>query len=232
MEDDYILIPINDTYVNEEYDNCDRGNYTDEIIISNINDIFSLDDVTKEQILEKSKEENNILCIFEFKQYVLDIWNSYGKNKNSIWKQFYVDFNRQDIFIGNIKCCEISDFVEYIKPLKQNIYMGFACHTLASMLCNQSSFCVPFQLMFKLYQSESSVVVSRSNTHSDRTTISLNICDHYMTFTLTTCLYIVDIDTTNTESVIKLEINIDIPRFYEPRDTAIGIIKWTIDHQN
>ena len=133
-----------------------------------------------------------------------------------MWKQFYNDFNRQDIYIDSKLCTSVEEFEIYIEPLKTNKYVGLVCELLATLLCNQSSFCLPFQILHDIYHSDkNNISIVSSDPLQNlliRTSIYITINMLSIVFILRTTLYIINTDTSEIISIINTEINIDIPK--------------------
>jgi len=225
MEEDYEIIT-------EENIHASMDDLDNDIIVYTIkNDKTSIESIKNMYLRDVINKNVLSMCIFEFKEYIDDIWASYSHNVNNVWNQFYTDFNRQDIFINDNKCNSIDEFHKFVEPLKVNNYMGFICHTMASMLCNQSSFGLPFQLISSIYSSddEHRAVTSRmSYNQTKRTSIYLYINSLSLMLILKTILYIVDTDDANPLNIINVEMNIDIPRVGTSYDARIGFLHWDV----
>jgi len=220
MEDDYEIITKENI--------CD--DLDDDIIVYNIKNNKTSIETIKRMYLKDIINKNILsLCIFEFKEYIDDIWASYNQNVTNVWNQFYLDFNRQDIFINDKKCDTIEEFYEFIEPLKANNYMGFICHTMASMLCNQSSFGLPFQLISSIYSSDEAhkTVISRMTSNGTKqTSIHLYLHPLSLILILKTTLYTIDTDNGELLDNINVEMNIDVPRVGTTYDARIGFLHW------
>lgn len=227
MTDDYVYVSLDDITDN---DISDSEITDDSLMIAEVDDIFSLD--KDKRFLNNLKKNCNIMCIFQFKKYIQDIWESYKKNEDNMLRQFYIDFDRQDIFVDDKQIFDANEFINYISILKSNKCLGFSCYNLVLMLCNQSSFFIPYHLMCKLYSTQNTLVVSRTVDENDRTTISLKINEFSLAFSLKTNLYTVDMDTSIAQKCISVELNFDLSRKNKEK-VPIGFIKWKIvDIQN
>jgi hypothetical protein len=100
---------------------------------------------------------------------------------------------------------------------------------MASMLCNQSSFGLPFQLISSIYSSDEShkAVISRMTCNGTKqTAIHLHLHPLSLIIVLKTTLYTIDTDNGDLLDIINVEMNIDIPRVGTTYDARIGFLHW------
>lgn len=205
-------------YINDDdFDDIDDTTYNDTIIYTNKN----------HNILKKlTKLSNaNYMYFFDFKKYIIDIWKSY-KSPVDIYNQFNVDFDRQDIYVGKFKCKTVAEFDAYMTYINNN-----AIKNIVYVLCNQSSFALPYEILCKMYANNNNIVVSTSNDmkNVDRTTVNINILKTQIILVLKTSLFVVDHMEYNAMYKISLEVNINIPQIKRKcEDKTTSFLIWSM----
>lgn len=124
---------------------------------------FSVD----KHMLQQTHQEYT--CLFQVKPYLDELWDSYQGDALKIHRQFEVDFPRTDVFLNGSKVKDFVTCCRFISKINRIIN-----HNVLFMLCNQSSFELPFRLMFQLYGNEA------QNTFvvSSKRRCSVSICYH------------------------------------------------------
>jgi hypothetical protein len=219
MEDDFIMISDDDI----------DGDDFDTLIIYELN---------SSNIKNISGVNHSLsIYVFDVDDYIKDIYSSYGNNEYNVIKQFEVDFPRQDVFIGGIMCRNIGSYYTKINKLSESVYGKLKCDVLTSMLCNQSSFWLPCELLTRLYNTDCLNVVSRLTTNVKytlfglpvhATTIRIVIKDDMIEYILNTKMHIVDVTTDQYKKSINISITFDILLLNNTLDKKIGYIQWDL----
>ena len=83
---------------------------------------------------------DNTSIVFNFKNYISDMTTSYGNTWCKIWKQFLVDFPRTIVDINTTRATNSCDF-----------FINIGKNKTAILLCTQSAFYMPFDILTRLY---------------------------------------------------------------------------------
>src|SRR5581483_9195501 len=95
IEDEYVIIDSD----NQNY--SDRFDHSATVVNTfQFNNVKSIYDTNKEYVM-----------IFDIKDYLLKIWESYDKNSIKIWEQFCLDFPRMDYIFNGLNMTSPHDFL-------------------------------------------------------------------------------------------------------------------------
>jgi len=166
-------------------------------------DTYEMNLLIYENALKLSK-----LIAFETKGYIENIIKSYHCSTKNIKKQFLLDFKRTNIFINSVY---INKYTTFKKTLKQFYKTTCTHHVIKNigilflMLCNQSSYATPFQIIFNLYSNETDdiFVFSSENNRSINFIFDINTGS----IIIETDLVLKDIKTNTTIRNINVKLN-------------------------
>lgn len=189
--------------------------------------IYAIGDVNK---VIKSNSENVI--IFEMNGYLDEIWKSYFNKKDNIMKQFEADFPRHSIYINHVKMKDMSTFHTNLQTFRLKRCMDLMIEDielLTIMLCNQSSFQLPFSLLNQIYTDEKKQIFLTYKQGCDNV-VRINSNDDSISFVFETVLRIIDIDNSNEISSIPIKLKFDIPDVIT--NMQLGILDWKLITEN
>ncbi len=188
----------------------------------------------------KYKTVRDYVVLFDSTTYLQNILKSYKYNKDNIWDQFDKDLPRTDIYIDNSRIYDRDKFISCLGKLK-SIEYKFDGHTLdlltvCALLCNQSSYALPYILMTKVHAGNMQNVMI-SNIPEDRN-IKIELNDA-IKFKFDATFGIKHIASSEMKGIIKinLELNIcvckDRAGDYILKNTQslinrYGVITWTV----
>ena len=157
-----------------------------------------------ENELQNIASKDNIIS-FDTYTYIAELINSYKKSTNII-HQFNIDYDRQNIYLNGYKY-NIDNFKYYLKQIISKFHFNnfkiltLSCEMFILLLCCQSSFAYPYQLLVNLYKLD-------GNNDSDRRTsncfltsnkkksnIKITINEQFINIELITYLQIKNIET-------------------------------------
>lgn len=188
----------------------------------------------------KYKTIRDYVVLFDATTYLQNILKSYSYNKHNIWDQFDKDLPRTDIYINTIKIQDKNIFIDTLGKLKTIEYKfdGYVLDilTLCAVLCNQSSYALPYILMNKVH-AENMQNIMISNIPEDRS-INIDFGDS-VKFKFDATFGIKHIASSEIKDIIKinLELNLCVSRDragdYILRNTEsvinrYGVITWSI----
>lgn len=191
-----------------------------------------------------------IISYFNLKKYVSDNKKSYGNKLEKIYAQFEKDYSRQYIVLNNTIYDDHIDFINMLTSLLQitnvPLYMKLlypfsilSCDhvydisyvDLIILICCQSSFFLPFQILKNLYNDNNDVEMLVSGTGDKKNiTIIIDINDKFASVNLHTMFFIKNIDNDNITKKIKLNLSIKF-EFSEiaKSDSHIALFSWNIE---
>lgn len=187
-------------------------------------DMKDIDD-TDYIIVPNVDEDTNMLTVkdlnfgsytFSTELYYDSILSSYNYSSDEIWYQFSLDFPRTAVYVKNIRVLTTEHF--------KNIFSNYDYDlvSLLAMLCNQSSFVLPFTYCtFHFSEPDKGLIVT--NYISDRK-INIDCCDKNVSVKMNVDLCVKDISTDTDKYIINntLMINIDVET-----KISTGIVVWT-----
>jgi hypothetical protein len=220
----------------------------DYVIINNI-DFFNfiykfnskgtVDSHIKDMVTNKNNynynEDESFISYFNMDEYVNDIKKSYNNKEENILEQFRRDYNRQNIRLNGYKYQENKSFLDEIEKI---LNMNKNLKSLIILLCCQSSFYLPYQILVNLYgiNSENRALVCDSKNLLG-IYIDVIIDDKKIIMELNNTLFIRDIDqNVNTHRInakITIELELELELDYKIRNKSycepnICVFNWKI----
>lgn len=179
--------------------------FGNKLIEDNMND-FSVIDVIEGDVIPL---KNDKVMTFLTEKYLENILDSYKNDVNNIFYQLKIDFPRTCIYVNNKRFFDYDEFRKKISQYDKHKVSRIRNHklsTLLMMLCNQSSFAYPYELIYKLYSDSSHHVVS------DGTIITFELGNKSISVQLHMKLNIININIEgcNVEDKLNVIIYMDI----------------------
>ncbi len=213
---------------------------------------FDIDINTKKLIENTSTDK--FISYFDLKKFILDNKQSYGNRLEKIYIQFEKDFPRQTIVLNGSTYETQQDFIDKLDFLLNKInYVPFymklifpfsnlsttdlcqgafnvSYKDLILLLCCQSSFYLPYQILRNVYDSEdNNTILVSSSGKKDNIFTTINITDNALNIELNTILLIKDMDTNIV--IKKLDVallaNIDFSE-NNVSNSHIVVFTWNI----
>lgn len=165
------------------------------------------------------------LITFDIFEYLNDIAESYHFDNNIILQQFKTDFTRTVLYINNIHMTELNTTMDILNKYSKytvNILQIIQLNSIIMMILTQAGYAYPYMLISKLYANP------KNNIHVSCCNINryLEINEDIL-FRLVCEFKVINIETSDTQDNIKLEILIDI---YHKNNTyqisKYGILMW------
>lgn len=226
-----------------------ENNMDNDYIIINNTDFFSfiykfnsdglVDANIKNMILNDSNfNDEYYISYFNMDEYINDIKKSYDNKDENIMEQFKRDYNRQNIRLNGYKYENYKLFLGEmgkIQGLDKNFGILKMTHELLIiLLCCQSSFYLPYQILVNLYgiNSENRALICNSKNLMG-IYIDIIVDDKKIIIELNNILFIRDIDKNiNTHKIntkitidVNIEINDENKLYNEPN---ICVFNWKI----
>jgi hypothetical protein len=162
-------------------------------------------------ILNKFKITNGEIIIYNFENYMNNIYISYNKDYDYIKQQAKIDCDRADIFINNNKT---NDFNNLINILEKNTDNKKDYNTML-MFCTQAAIAEPFIYLtkkFKIYDNNNLHI--GENKNNKRNKIKLIIKNNYIKIIKTIRLFELDnLYNDKTIHEIRLIIILNIRKY-------------------
>jgi hypothetical protein len=207
-------------------------------------------DMDTKNMIENTKD-NNFISYFDLKKFICDNKQSYGDKLEKIYGQFERDFSRQTIILNGHTYSEQTNFINQLDLLLNNKieyvpfymriifpYNNINCgeifdvsyRDLIILLCCQSSFYLPFQILRNVYNSENNGIILVSSS-GKKDTILTNIVINKKTLNieLNTILLIKNIEKNIMvkKLYVTLFVNIDFDE-NQYNDSHIVVFTWNI----
>jgi hypothetical protein len=205
VQDDYVLI------------DCEV-----ESIDNNSTELLAL----VENIYDTNRE---FVMLFDVKDYLTSIWDSYDRNSIKVWKQFCLDFPRMDFVFDEEPIENPHHFFQKISKYwfkESTLFDNIRNYLLMIMLCNQSSFGLPCELLTGIYSDESNdqYVIYRH----DRSTVKFTTIVDDVKCTIDTVFHIFNIISQKTLYRIPVSLSLDIQNIKKLSEKQMGIIFWKL----
>ena len=173
--------------------------------------------------------DREFTMLFDIKDYLLPIWDSYDKNPLKVWKQFCRDFPRMDFVFDGETITDPHHFFKKIAKcrFKENIiFDNVMTNLLMIMLCNQSSFGFPYELLTEIYGDEDNdqYVIYRH----DRNTVKFTTITSGVQYTLNTTFHISNTVSQQTLYRINVSLSLNIQTNQKQLGKQMGIIFWKL----
>jgi hypothetical protein len=155
---------------------------------------------------------------FDMEEYIYDLQKSYNNDNLKIKDQFQKDYNRQNITLNGHKYNDQNIFISEMKYNLSN-YINNKMNNISYdmiiiLLCCQSSFYLPYQLLLNLYEindnSDKALVCDSKNKLG--TNINIWINDLKIVIELNTHLYIKNISSFKNTHKIKISLTIELDK--------------------
>ena len=212
----------------------------------------NIDANTKDAI--ENTKYNNFISYFDLKKFIFDNKQSYCNKLEKIYEQFERDYSRQTIILNGSKYTEQSDFINQVDsllcnkdnyiPLYMRIIFPFAkqnsvfCENifdvsykdLIILLCCQSSFYLPYQILRNVYNSEDTgTILVSSSGKRDNIFTNISINNKTLNIELNTILLIKNIEqnTIVKKLYVTLLVNIDFDT-NKQNDSHIVVFTWNV----
>lgn len=141
---DIKLIVENDQTI---FNNCCIVDYVEEDNTGNV--VYN-----GNKIYDNLDNYNNTI-IFNIDVFLDQILKSYKYDKNKIWDQFMLDLPRTNISVNSTHIVSLNQFKslldQYSKLTTIVSSHNYDCLTMLTMLCNQSSYALPYIYLYQLY---------------------------------------------------------------------------------
>jgi hypothetical protein len=189
-------------------------------------------------LCSKYKTVKDYVVLFDATNYLENILKSYKYNTEEIWSQFDKDLPRTDVYINKTRINTRSEFTEHLNKIKHiehkfNNYK-FNLLTLCALLCNQSSYALPYILMSKVHASTHDMMIS--NIPDDRN-IKITL-DDSLKFKFEASFGVKCIPSGELVNIIKINLELGlcvsrdragdyILRNSESAINRYGVITWT-----
>jgi len=211
-----------------------------------------IDENTKKNI--DDTRTNKFISYFDLKQFISDNKQSYRDKLHGIHTQFEKDFSRQTIILNGVIYNDKEKFIEKINLLLNNTgYVPFymrlifpfsslsdaeCCQELFDvsykdlilLLCCQSSFYLPYQILKNVYDAvDDNIILVSGSGGSENITITLNITQKNLTIELSTNLFVKNIAINKVIKKIQVELlaNIDFNETHIA-NSHIVVFTWNI----
>jgi hypothetical protein len=115
----------------------------------------------------------------------------------------------------------IDDFFTNILIIKEKIIFNYACDTLITMLCCQSSFFLPFLLLSNFYNNNDNMVICNHRDTNYKIIIKIIIENENIEINMETCLAIINMSNNQIIKDIKLNLYLNLTN-----NDNTGIIIW------
>ena len=183
-----------------------NGNDVDYAEEPNLNlDLKKSNYIFKEEV---SPLDDHIIS-FDTYIYIVELINSYKKSTNIV-QQFNIDYDRHQLYLNGYTY-NIDNFKYYMKQLlNKHGYDNFkimtlSCELFIMLLCCQSSFAYPYQLLVKLYKLDgNNGLFLTSNKKKSNLKITIN--NHDINIELITYLQITNVDNLTIDSNISVTL--------------------------
>lgn len=158
----------------------------------------------------KNPINNDGVVFFNTHDFIYKNLHSYKFKLDEAWTQFKLDFSRQKIMVDGKKCKEINDLISFllkfdvfkykiIKDVEVEIWL------ILMMLCNQSSYYLPFMYMKSMYDDNKNQI-NVLDSKSERI-IAFTTKDK-LEITFKTTFNVINIFNEKLEKSIDIEMNI------------------------
>lgn len=182
-------------------------------------------------------DNDTYVSYFDMNEYVNDLKKSYNSKDSEIVNQFQKDYDRQNIKLNGIRHNNYQNFMDqlkkYLSDFDYNLKLfDISYESLVVLLCCQSSFYLPYQLLVNLYEidnnSDTKALVCDSRDKLG-TTIHIFVTDDKMTVELNTNLYIREIATFKNTHKIQVSITVELDKkIKDTIDPQICVFSWHI----
>lgn len=225
-----IYLRIGDKIYKDSYDEKinESPESQDYVIIDSINE-DNMDLYNKREYMLKDK-----VVTFDSSVFIKKILESYHNKKENILHQFFLDFPRTDIYYNNIKISSSQFFLEKVYSYRNyEVTKGIKLDTIIIMLCNQSSYAFSYEIIYDLYSTSKTHVVSK------KTCVKINTNDDNQIFMQFHVTYnIIDIECDSNDNIIDsinmvsyLDIHID-KRNRRGNISTQGLLIWDTGGHN
>jgi len=155
--------------------------------------------------------------LFAYDPYVSEILASY-KTINDVWQQLEIDFPRTSVRLNN-NYVTLDEFLHEMKQFKRiGVKINgeqYDLEFVTSMLCNQSSYALPFIITHSLFATDR---VGVCNTSANR---EIRINTYYRTAELEAEFAVVEYDTGCVRENINIIVCLDLSG-----KSRYGVVKW------
>jgi hypothetical protein len=184
----------------------------------------------------KYKAVKDYVVLFDAATYLDNILKSYKHSSENIWEQFDKDLPRTDIYINQTKIEKRDQFLKLLDKFNKIDYNNHGLITLCALLCNQSSYALPYILMTKVHAGDMTDTLI-SNIADDRN-IHIEIGD-VVKFKFNANFGIKNIKTGDIKEVVKINLELSL-NLQKDRDGnyilknkefvlhRYGVISWTL----
>ncbi len=145
--------------------NNNKNTEDNEYVIINDCDLFNfiykfdsngnVDKYIKNMISQNGIEDDSYISYFDMEEYIDDILKSYSNNYEKILYQFGLDYHRINIKLNGYKHENKELFLNNLNFIICNTYnfniKKFSLDQIIVLLCCQSSFYLPYQILSNLY---------------------------------------------------------------------------------
>lgn len=177
-------------------------------------------------------DNNTFISYFDMEEYINEIKNSY-KSVTEIFSQFEKDYARQNIELNSAHYYKCHIFLDTLHALLNNCNMHhslyeFTYYELIVLLCCQSSFCLPYQLLSKLYEIDIETKILTCDTRNvNGIYINIYVKENKITMELNNILYIKKIETNKNTHKIHSTVTIELDK---SSNQYVCIFSWTINN--
>jgi hypothetical protein len=189
---------------------------------------------TDKELDKVSKNCDESIVMFDMKTYLENIWASYKKNKDKIMHQFKLDFPRHSIYVNSSLVSDIDIFYKQLQSFNLKRCMDLMIEDLqllTIMLCNQSSFELPFHLLNKIYTEESKQIFLTYKRGHDNI-VRINSYLDYISFEFETRLRVIDVADGKELYCVPIKLFFDIPDTVDKIQTGICNWKMILENKN
>jgi len=162
-------------------------------------------------ILNKCNITNGEIILYDFENYINNIYKSYNKNHNYIKQQAKIDCDRADIYINNNKSNNFDNVKNILKKMTDNEND----YNIMLMFCTQAAIAEPFIYLTKKFK-----INYNSNLHigenkiNKRNKIKLIIKNNYIKIIKKIRLFEIDnLYNDKTINEIRLSMIIHIKKY-------------------
>lgn len=190
----------------------------------NTSEYDNICDINEHKTLDSKKNKTYVAC-FKLHDYIKNIFDCY-KNNDDIMNQLEQDYHRQTITIDKqkLRTCEL--FIDHIQTHlcynKSKSFCGLTYELLIFLLCCQSSFGMPFEVIKDIYvDNENHHLITRRELCKISTSIMLN---DVVTITRETTFFIICIDTEKIIAKFPVSLTIHLS---ENNDFSMALMSWS-----
>jgi hypothetical protein len=222
---------INDDEYDIIYNNNELFNF-----IYKFNSQGTIENYVQNMIKNNDLNNESFLSYFNTEEYVNNLIKSYNYKEKNIFSQFEKDYNRQNIKINGYKYNNTQLFINEINKLcdfnNKIQFCNMSWKLLIILLCCQSSFYLPYQILMNLYEIDfvNKALISDSKSN-DSINIDIIINNDKIIIELCNVLFIRNINnyinTHKINNVITIEFDkkIDLELNQKPH---ICVFNWKI----